>query len=387
MDANKGRSEEKYPLLYVVVDKDTTPTNNNGKFFERRSGIARGAQTVLEQWPGYMSTCWLTSLISVVALISMFLLLITALSTYKLHRLPRCVRGENPLLNSTTVHLVHGPSPWDSRQLETMAKIVQYFPRNRVHLIAIRKPFEENATTGRKLMMETEPSDKFPLGKRDAAFGWPFFDVKDFVGAFLDKNRIESGRRFAAEKSVMTNISDLLAKYPQIFVETLSYEEAFARSPLLYTWHHLNEETKLFAIRVLQLWEYGGVSFDVAINRTGSDAASPPTNPILVTTAGVSINEQPDDDDVQKKTFDDPTDRVDALLALGRANFAIIPRGVVTLAENGCHMETKTPCHAFFGEILRLLRAADMTTRPEGVIADALKTFMGSLQRNYRTRA
>lgn len=51
MNANT-KTDEKYPLLYLIVDKDDGISCNNRKFFERRGGITAGASNILEQWPG-----------------------------------------------------------------------------------------------------------------------------------------------------------------------------------------------------------------------------------------------------------------------------------------------------------------------------------------------
>ncbi|KAK9888271.1 hypothetical protein WA026_000534 [Henosepilachna vigintioctopunctata] len=418
------KTEEKYPLLYLIVDKDSGAPHNNRKFFERRSGITAGASNVLEQWPGYLSSCWFSSMVSILALGSMFILLVTALSTYRFHRIPRCIVGDNPLLDNSTIHLVHGPEVWNQHQLDMIEKIIQVFPNHRIHLILIKRQlssdlFNEigtskiedltsmqistvNTSPSRKLLaLPEDPVEKTNgiFGKEDAAtdandslFGWPFFDPRDFINSFLKKSvrRPVRNRHTTVRPLKITNIAALLLKYPSIFVEILTFEEAFQKSPLYLTWHNLNDETKIFALRTLQLWQYGGLSFDLIQTKNMSEAYSMTTENIVISTENyksIEINST-ETKDTQQETHEKDAERhnyVDSLLYLGYSNFRMIPGGIVTLAENGCHMETKSACHSFFGEILSNLKSATMYTSPEDTIKEALKYFLKPPHRNYRT--
>ncbi|XP_044759325.1 uncharacterized protein LOC123317039 [Coccinella septempunctata] len=424
MNANT-KSDEKYPLLYLIVDKDDGGSSNNRKFFDRRTGITSGASNILEQWPGYLSTCWVSSLVFILAILSMFVLLMTALSTYKFHRIPRCIAGENPMLDNSTIHLVHGTDPWNQQQLDMVEKVIQVFPNHRIHLMLIKRqtysnvfeevpisiptdkpstpsPTAQTASSRKLLRLFDDPIEKTNsglFGKDDMAgdlnseplLGWPFFDPRDFINTFLKRSMrkpILKSRSTTVKPFKVTSIAALLLRYPAIFVETLTFEEAFEKSPLFLTWHHLNDETKIFAIRVLQLWQYGGLSFDLVRTKNMSEAYSPTTENILVTTDNGAIENstlsKEVNKDIQDKENDESNTYVDSLLYLGYSNFQMIPGGIVTLAENGCHMETKSACHSFFGEILFNLKYASRLTTPEDIIKGALKYFLKPPHKSYK---
>ncbi|KAL3273627.1 hypothetical protein HHI36_015059 [Cryptolaemus montrouzieri] len=398
--------------------KDIGGPNNNRKFFERRTGITAGAANVLEQWPGYLSTCWISSLITILALLSMVILLMSTLSTYKFHRIPRCVVGDNPMFDNSTIHLVHGPDLWNQHQLDMVEKIIQVFPNHRIHLMLIKRQtfsdvlhemttvnIEEettpisttNTASSRKLLRLLEdPMDKTGniFGKDDMAsdlnhdslFGWPFFDPRDFINTFLRKSaRRPIRNRYTTTKPVkITNIAALLLKYPSIFPDMTTFEEAFEKSPLFLTWHHLNDETKIFALRVLQLWQYGGLSFDLVQTKNISEVYSMSTENLIVTTETYQTTDNSTEKLNQDNDLDQHNTYVDSLLYLGYSNFQMIPGGIVTLAENGCHIETKSACHSFLGEILLNLKCGHRLTSPEDVIKAALKYFLKPPHRSYR---
>ncbi|KAL3273632.1 hypothetical protein HHI36_015063 [Cryptolaemus montrouzieri] len=196
----------------------------------------------------------------------------------------------------------------------------------------------------------------------DSLFGWPFFDPRDFINTFLRKSaRRPIRNRYTTTKPV--NITNITLSF---FPDMTTFEEAFEKSPLFLTWHHLNDETKIFALGVLQLWQYGGLSFDLVQTKSISEVYSMSTENLI------------DNDLDQLNTY------VDSLLYLGYSNFQMIPGGIVTLAENGCQIETKSACHSFLGKILLLLKCGHRLTSPEDVIKAALKYFLKPPHRSYR---
>lgn len=266
-------------------------------------------------------------------------------------------------------------------------------------------PMPSTAVTasGRKLLrLLDDPIDKIDkiektggiFGKDDMAsdlnseplLGWPFFDPRDFINTFLKRSirRPLKSRPTTVKPIKVTNIAALLLRHPSIFVETLTFEEAFEKTPLLLTWHHLNDETKIFAMRVLQLWQYGGLSFDLVRTKNMSEVYSPTTENYLVTTDHQVENSSLPEVKKEIQENDESNTYVDSLLYLGYSNFQMIPGGIVTLAENGCHMETKSACHSFFGEILLNLKYANRMTTPEDVIKGALKYFLKPPHKSYR---
>ncbi|KAH1025313.1 hypothetical protein HUJ05_010058 [Dendroctonus ponderosae] len=53
-----------------------------------------------------------------------------------------------------------------------------------------------------------------------------------------------------------------------------------------------------------------------------------------------------------------------------------MPQEVVTADDEGLHIFTKSPCHAFFGEVLGYLRRARGDETPKMIIRKSLKVLI-----------
>ncbi|KAJ8976581.1 hypothetical protein NQ317_010745 [Molorchus minor] len=104
-----------------------------------------------------------------------------------------------------------------------------------------------------------------------------------------------------------------------------TYNEIFFVSPLYAYWPYFNEDLKIFAVRTLQLWQYGGISFDL---KPALKAHNPKNN----TSKDV-------DSILNKKLLN--------FIITEKNNYEKLPTGVVTADDEALHMESKIPCHAF----------------------------------------
>lgn len=167
-------------------------------------------------------------------------------------------------------------------------------------------------------------------------------------------------------------IEELLNNYPQIFVEHLSYNQVFKNSPLFISWRNLNDESRLFAIRVLYLWQYAGISFDL-LETQEENLPNGATTYETVNGNGTTPSQQRIE--ISVNAIETPQSQLDNLIASGYSGFSQLPESVVSIDENGLHMGTKTSCHAFFGELLMNLRRANKKTKPSSLIKKAIALF------------
>lgn len=158
-------------------------------------------------------------------------------------------------------------------------------------------------------------------------------------------------------------VDDLLKIHPHIILDNTTYSHVFYMSPLYAYWPFLNEKLRVFAVRVLQLWQYGGISFDL----------SPTTNHLVNATINDanSINRSSDEKEIDaifnKKLLN--------FIITEKKNYEKLPTGVVTADDEALHMESKIPCHAFFGEILMNLRRAQDNTTVKDILQESLRVF------------
>lgn len=158
-------------------------------------------------------------------------------------------------------------------------------------------------------------------------------------------------------------LDDIRQKHPKIFVERLSYEDAFRNSPLYNTWRNLNDHMRLFAIRVLDLWQYAGLSFELPDDH--DDRYKYETDSNNSTPGVVEIDTEAPGN----------AEKLGKFIQMGFSSYSKLPEGVVTVDDEGLHMETKTSCHAFFGEVLMALRKANRSDNPTDILKKTLAVF------------
>ncbi|RZC35890.1 hypothetical protein BDFB_006603 [Asbolus verrucosus] len=227
------------------------------------------------------------------------------------HRLPRCV--SNYQLDNNTIHLVHSAHKWTPKQIKLVENITHFFPNHTINLLVIKDQFNLNET------------------------------VKYIPAATLKRvtpRHVQEIKPFA----------ELQARHPNIHVTYITYQSIFEKTPLFLNWPYLNEQMKIFAARVLQMWQFGGLSFDLLEFRIP-----------------------------QPKRFQNETDyaerKLKKFLRRGLEKFEKLSPEMVSVDRNGLHMEAKTPCHAFFDNVFMKLRRAHQKSTPRSVLTGALYTF------------
>lgn len=431
-------SEERYPLLLLFVEDGKGGSKRNSRIAidkERSAGITSGATAVITQWPSkftsfkwvifplirmildHVTSCWVTSIFCGLTLFILTMLLLAATSQHRIHTLkPRCIGSHiynDHRMDNTTIHLIHhAADTWSSSELNTLDDIAQNYPQCKIHLVIINNERERsnfihklptvtaksvtdsssNATTSKLLVDKSVQNKRKKRSKRskktqrkkrkmDKVVTQPEdlelninVGPQNLFNLLLNRKRFEhlnSTTPIATETSLITspnpmsNIDELLEKYPQIFTEHVTYNEVFRNSPLFFSWRRLNKRSRLFAIRVLYLWQYAGISFDLPHHHEQN----------LTNNAYKTINATSERVEISISNHQSPEVELANLVALGYADFKKLPEGVVSIDEEGLHMETKTSCHAFFGELLMELRKSNEKGSPASMIKKTIVVF------------
>lgn len=192
-------------------------------------------------------------------------------------------------INNETVHLIHNSAIWTKHQITLLNVVLKNYNPKKVHLVL--------------------------LGER--------------------------------KKQKKSNFENVVRKHSGVLIEWLNYTEIFTNSPLQTTWRNLNEKSKLFACRVMYLWQYGGISFDLLENWGN-------------------------------KTLEN-------VIVLGLKAFRNLPKGTVTIDDKGWHMESGIGCHAFFGDLLMNLKKANNQDTVQSIIKKTLDVFCkkGNIESGY----
>nr|CAH7742845.1 unnamed protein product [Callosobruchus chinensis] len=398
---SKKGTEEKSPLLYVVDDNDDINQAKQKMYFEngRFHGITNGATAVFTQFPNYIGTCWVTTAICGLVFFMLILLLFSAISPNVI-RVPRCVPSND--MDNTTIHLVHAhhlPKEWTNSELDIIDKIIKNYPNYNIHLILIepqrhysrfdrrkrsipKNMVAKNVTSAVNSTNDSKiSSTEASVMKKKRSFD-PFgmkFDPAKFLdmllrGALIGNTGPKRSKRTSADTSttvsttsttkMVSTVNELLELYPNIIVENITYNQVFFQSPLYAYWPYLNDKLKVFAVRVMQLWQYGGLSFDL----------NPPVGGgyIIRNASGAGSGDK--DVDIFHR-------HLLKFIISDTDNNARSKKDIVVADDEALHMESKIPCHAFFGEILVSLRKAQQTSTVKNIIQSSTKLFC----RHYAT--
>ncbi|KAG5876632.1 hypothetical protein JTB14_005048 [Gonioctena quinquepunctata] len=400
---SKVDTEEKSPLLYVLEENDDNSKARKMNFEKSRfNGISSGATAVFTHFPNYIGTCWVTTALCGLVFFMMILLLMSAITTASI-RVPRCAAATE--MGNNTVHLVHvqDKSHWKSSEVELVQQIIKTYPSYKVRLILIeeqkRKPkydrdiflevkpipvstnVSTKATTTSKKLKNSKSTTTSQRRKRrvdDVRFNINM-EAKRLIDMLLhgkidgktDSDQVHpeptqqstthTKKTFTTTvKSVKTS-EDLLQMFPSLAVEHLTFNQVFYSSPLYNYWIKFSDGMKIFAVRVLQLWQFGGISFDLQ--------------------AAVKDFEELRGND----TEDNSGKKVKQFVISEKNNYEDLPVGVVNVDDRALHMESKVPCHAFFGEILMDLRKAEKGDTVKKIMQKSIKIFCThfSASKNY----
>ncbi|VEN60207.1 unnamed protein product [Callosobruchus maculatus] len=334
----------------------------------------------------------------------MLILLLFSAITPNAIRVPRCIPSDD--MGNMTIHLVHAhhhPKEWTYSELNIIDKIIKIYPNYNIHLLLIEPQHNYSRFDRRKRSILkrktvtvakniTTPVNSINGSKTSSTeasvlkrkrnldpFGMRFDPAKflDMLlrGALIGNTGPKRSKRTPAGTSTTTSttsttrmvstVDELLERYPNIIVENITYNQVFFQSPLYAYWPYLNDKLKVFAVRVMQLWQYGGLSFDL-------DAPVGEEHTIRNTSGTESSDKDVDifQRHLLKFIISDTDD-----------NNARSKEDIVIADDEALHMESKIPCHAFFGEILIRLRKAQYTSTVKNIIQSSTKIFC----RHYAT--
>ncbi|XP_030757176.1 uncharacterized protein LOC115883039 isoform X2 [Sitophilus oryzae] len=396
------KTEEKSPLLLYVTDGEESLSKNNKRLNcdkGRLYGISSGATTVFTDFPNYVSPCWLTAILSGLIFFMMFLLTVSSIGSVRGSRLPRCAGSYLDHIDNRTIHLVHDSSDWSYENLDILQRLKDEYSGYHVHILNLkRENVWENSshptpttqdTTVTKALPSTPVLRRSKRNKRnlttlkrrkrdqDANIA-PILGVKSLLDILLN-SRMGNVKMFKRNDTV-PKISTLMstdiftttpepqlsfeviaANDPNLTVENVTVEEAFENTLLERHWIRYNPALIVFSLRVLRLWEFGGLTFK------------------LDQTDGVSTHSALDSytitSDIGVKVLPASTTKLLHFIKSGRSVFENLPQDVVTADDEGIHMFTKTPCHAFFGEVLFVLKKARGDETVKTVIQRSLEIF------------
>lgn len=182
-------------------------------------------------------------------------------------------------------------------------------------------------------------------------------------------------------------LEQVTQNFPGLTIENITAKEGFYKSPLEKTWQKLSPDLLLFALRVLHLWEYGGLSFKIDDDispqpymRRWKKVDNFPLKPGLSANFHLSyiIKKSCFLDTIRIKSpnFEDSTtSKLSKFIQNGKESFERLPKEVVTADDEGLHIFTKSPCHVFFGEVLVNLRRSRGDETPKRIIRKSLKVF------------
>ncbi|XP_050299067.1 uncharacterized protein LOC126737971 [Anthonomus grandis grandis] len=427
---DEPKSEEKSPLLLYMVENDGNVSKNNKRVnFDkgRLYGISSGATAVFTDFPNYISPCWMTALISFLVLFMMMLLMISTMGTSSITlRIPRCLHSNTDHhLDNATIHLVHPISNWSQDQLEVLEKIKQEYGGFLIKLTLIHPEpsklknvtnLSNSSQTTKFAPLQNSSSLKLShealeikrakranklMKRRKRTVDFPplgiSFGMKGLLDMLLkggimgrrqkriveektnDTNEINTILKFTEMSTVVTTpklktLDDIICDWPGVVVTNLTYKQLFESTPLSNTWSKLSSELADFAIRVIQLWQHGGLSFKIDSIRNGSQLQWDDIEDFSVT-PGTSLSTMEPIEFLPFPGEPSAKDKLENFIMQGRRSFESLRREVVTADDEGLHIFAKTPCHVFFGQVLVNLRRCKGNESPRNIIQKSLRIF------------
>lgn len=393
---SKITTEEKSPLLFVE-DKyaDDIPTARKVHFENSRlKEIYSGATTVFTHFPDYTGNCWIITAFCGLTFFMVMLLLVGTITTTSL-RVPRCIPADEQ--SNKTVVLVYplkSSDNWKQPEYQIVDKIVKTYENYKIHIILVQQEVLRTnpiyqllnlsetelklKTTSSPTLTSTTKIAKKKENKRKRRINDYRLTVdmearklldmllhgKIMDNFYTDKTHILEREltTIAPNNTSIMSINDLIRRHPNIIIENTTFNQVFFSSPLYGYWSEMNEDLKIFAVRVLHLWQNGGISFDLLPSTTNQGAQ---IKNITNNTRHENINIY------NQKIF--------KFIVTGKNKYESLPENVVVADDEGLHMMSKIPCHVFFGQILTNLRKA----KRETTVSDILKSSISVFCKNY----
>lgn len=324
------------------------------------------------------------------------LLMIASINPHILYRssFPKCVKDSIIHHGNNTVHIVHGSTQWNMRQLQLLKFVADTYKDYEIHVLMLetkeRLPIvPKQVTTKVQILVNnitippttTTTTTLFTKkilntvdhAKEDAEmlFVNPFRNPNAFD--FFEKLKKNVGLRLRLKRNIEESKNDLtyenlLKDYKNIKTETTNPKEYFTNTALQYYWMNLDESMLIFAGRLHELWQYGGISFYMPLANE------------------VDTNEQTNTINKVSKTIENTTDeRLKTVIVNSRSLYENLTDDLLTVDGKGLHMATKTACHSFFGEMLIKLVAQIDTISIPTLIQETLDAFCkrGAVEPEY----
>ncbi|CAG9862440.1 unnamed protein product [Phyllotreta striolata] len=355
---SKFNTEEKSPLLFVLDAEDDL---SRSRYFDRSrfSGISTGATAVFTQFPNYINPCWLMTALCSIVFFMMFFILVS-LMTAVTFKMPRCTAMGDETFNKT-IHLVHVHQPYrEADQIRIIEDLMAVKSDYNIRILSISNGVEHpvkgtdapnstytevvttRATTASTVNATVEKKKALYKLLRREVDPKRFFDML-LRGTFVKIDHlIETTTTIPPTTTKSTkrirSVEELSELYPQrvTYERTTFNQQFYVNSPLYPYYTFLSDKAKIFAMRVLQIWQYGGVSYDL---QAPGDVLK----------------------DIVRNKFDKVRNFVitERESAESNENSNKIGEMIVSVDEKGLHLESKVACHAFFGQLLMTLRRTD----------------------------
>lgn len=290
---------------------------------------------------------------STILFVSMLLLLTTYNPLFIYKSDLRCKREMITHHDNKTIHIVHQGNKWTTKQLELLQYIAKTYDDYQIHLLTFLQTEKTVQPEIKKLKILVSPDVTTKTTqkrneteeKTELFFINPFrnFDALSFIEKV--KRNLKNSSRFARSIPELT-FEDVLLNHTNIKPETTTYKKYFLNTPLHYYWTNMDKNMLLFAGRVQELWQYGGMSFHLPLNEV-----------------------------LKNDTNSTGERKLRRVVLKSKKVFENLADDLVTIDGRGLHMGAKMVCHSLFGEMMvKLVAQIDSISVPT-LIQQTLDAF------------
>jgi hypothetical protein len=351
---SKDPTEERFPLLLQLLEEERLPKLEPGKEISRYKRVNVGVAMLLGRWPGYITAgCIFAAVLSIVTVLTIIMITTVLINTMLDSNMA------HELVTSKESALPGIETPCDYQQEQKVPNKSRTASRyNTLNLTGVQSPSSLEGTRENISVMDTpiSPHHTVFFVKTDGILSPQHLCAVESAAKVMSnykfyliilstnntKTNIKSNKRF----------NELLNSNPNIKLFNLKDDKYFHDSPIRGILHKSNFSPSLiaFAARILTLWRYGGITYDLDLV-TLDNNASRGTYPI------------PSDDDV------------------------MISR------DSGAVMSVRLQCHAFLYHMMMSLtslyanqyESCDMPVSSNNVIHHALKNFCYNASKKFES--
>jgi hypothetical protein len=262
---NKNLDEERLPLFLQTYEEERPSEPETHQKSGRSKNICNGMTMIIARWPGYITgACICVALFLLLLSIAVFTLLLISTTKSNVAR-DLVTKRESALLDiETHCHYQHE----EHRRLKKLIRVSNYNSYN---------PIGFQTTSS----FETERNDISTADLSVSEEHKVFFVTANDILSSRQLCAIESAARIMSNYNIyviiilingtqVNRVSDkrfdgLLNLYPNVKLFRLKGDKYFHESPMRDILHNSNFSSSLieFAARVLTLWRYGGITYDL----------------------------------------------------------------------------------------------------------------------------